>query len=101
MGLLGRLGKKLKILGQKEPEREERPYSPPPPEPEEQDPPSPRASGQPVAEFIASTVKAHGIVLFMKGTPDAPRCGFSANAAGILRSTGRPFHTVDVLSDEE
>jgi monothiol glutaredoxin len=104
VGLLGRIGKKLNILGGRReapPKRDLSSYSPPPREEEEPDPVSPRKAGQPVQEFIAETVKGNAVVLFMKGTPDAPRCGFSANAASILRSTGKPFHAVDVLSDEE
>lgn len=55
----------------------------------------------PVSEFLASFVKANPVVLFMKGSPDAPLCGFSANAAGILRSYGKPIASYDVISDPE
>lgn len=102
MGLLSRLGKKLRILPPEPPPRA--PVSsarPSAPEEDDADPPSPRAAGQSVQDFLQTTVTAHPVVLFMKGTPDAPRCGFSANAAGILRKYGVPLHTVDVLSDED
>lgn len=41
------------------------------------------------------------IVLFMKGSPSFPQCGFSARAVAILREVGAEFSSVDVLSDEE
>lgn len=41
------------------------------------------------------------IVIYMKGTKEAPRCGFSSQAVQILRSYGKPFVSYDVLSDEE
>ncbi len=54
----------------------------------------------PTRDFIASTVAQNGVVLFMKGTPDAPRCGFSALAVQILDHIGAPFVGVDVLQSE-
>lgn len=54
----------------------------------------------PVQTFIADTVAQHEVVLFMKGTPDAPRCGFSSLAVQILDHIGAPFVGVDVLQDE-
>lgn len=54
----------------------------------------------PVHAFIAQTVAEHDVVLFMKGTPDAPRCGFSSLAVQILDHVGAPFVGVDVLQDE-
>lgn len=102
MGLLSRLGKKLRILG---PPPREAQVSRGPATPRaavvDDEPASPRAADQSARDFIEATVKAHRIVLFMKGTRDAPRCGFSANAAAILTATGQPFHTVDVLADDE
>ncbi|MCM2283112.1 MAG: Grx4 family monothiol glutaredoxin [Bdellovibrionaceae bacterium] len=41
------------------------------------------------------------IVLFMKGTPQFPQCGFSARATAILGALNVDFHSVDVLSDPE
>lgn len=41
------------------------------------------------------------IVIYMKGTPQAPRCGFSAQAVSVLNAHGKPFSGYDVLSDEE
>ncbi|MFN3536974.1 MAG: Grx4 family monothiol glutaredoxin [Brevundimonas sp.] len=54
----------------------------------------------PVHTFIAATVAEHPVVLFMKGTPDAPRCGFSAAVVQILDHVGASFVGVDVLQDE-
>ncbi|HWQ86195.1 Grx4 family monothiol glutaredoxin [Brevundimonas sp.] len=54
----------------------------------------------PVHAFIGETVKQHDVVLFMKGTPDAPRCGFSSLAVQILDHVGANFVGVDVLQDE-
>lgn len=41
------------------------------------------------------------IVLFMKGSPSFPQCGFSARAVAILREVGAEFSSVDVLEDED
>jgi monothiol glutaredoxin len=48
---------------------------------------------------IAETVKLHPIVLFMKGSPSRPQCGFSAAAVQTLAHYGVSFHAVDVLAD--
>ncbi len=50
---------------------------------------------------IESLLQAHRVVLFMKGAPDAPQCGFSAKASGILNDLGVAYAHVDVLSDAE
>ena len=54
----------------------------------------------PIHAFIAQTVAEHPVVLFMKGTPDAPRCGFSSLAVQILDHVGVEFVGVDVLQDD-
>jgi len=54
----------------------------------------------PIHAFIARTVAEHPVVLFMKGTPDSPRCGFSAHAVQILDHIGASFVGVDVLQDD-
>ena len=54
----------------------------------------------PVQTFIADTVKTNDVVLFMKGTPDSPRCGFSSLAVQILDHVGASFVGVDILQDE-
>lgn len=48
---------------------------------------------------IDTLLAEHRIVLFMKGDPSAPRCGFSAKAAGILDGLGVEYASVDVLED--
>lgn len=48
---------------------------------------------------IESLLSAHRVVLFMKGRPGAPQCGFSAKAAGILDGLGVDYAHVDVLAD--
>ena len=50
---------------------------------------------------IAELVKANEVVLFMKGTPLFPQCGFSSRAVTILERLGANFETVDVLQDPE
>ena len=50
---------------------------------------------------IDALVKSNDIVLFMKGTPLFPQCGFSSRAIAILDHLGQPFETVDVLADQE
>ena len=57
-------------------------------------------AADPVRHFIAKTIADHPVVLFMKGTPDAPRCGFSAQAVQILDHLSAPFVGVDVLQDD-
>lgn len=50
---------------------------------------------------IESILNENKIVLFMKGSPQFPMCGFSARACAILQEIGVPFHSVDVLQDPE
>jgi monothiol glutaredoxin len=48
---------------------------------------------------IAETIKVHPIVLFMKGSPSRPQCGFSAAVVQTLAHYGVPVHAVDLLAD--
>ncbi|CAM4211823.1 putative monothiol glutaredoxin 2 [Novosphingobium lubricantis] len=50
---------------------------------------------------IAEIVNANDVVLFMKGTPLFPQCGFSSKAVAILEHLGVEYATVDVLQDME
>ena len=50
---------------------------------------------------IDSLVKSNPVVLFMKGTPLFPQCGFSSRAVAILDHLGAPYESVDVLQDQE
>lgn len=49
-------------------------------------------------EKIRKQLADNPVILYMKGTPDAPSCGFSAKAAGLLKGTGTPFAYVNVLA---
>jgi monothiol glutaredoxin len=50
---------------------------------------------------ISDLVTSNDVVLFMKGTPLFPQCGFSSRAVAILEHLGAPFESVDVLQDME
>ncbi|GBG27373.1 Monothiol glutaredoxin-S11 [Hondaea fermentalgiana] len=54
-----------------------------------------------VEEFIQTAVKEHPVLLFMKGKPTAPQCGFSAQTVGVLQAEGIDFASADVLSSAE
>jgi monothiol glutaredoxin len=54
----------------------------------------------PIHTFIATTIEEHPVVLFMKGTPDKPGCGFSSVVVQILDHIGVDFTGVNVLQDE-
>lgn len=60
---------------------------------------------QSVADAVVDRIKAHigtsPAVLFMKGTPDFPQCGFSAQAVAALRANGAGFHSVNIFEDPE
>ena len=53
-----------------------------------------------VDAFISKTLTEHPVVVFMKGVPDQPKCGFSALVVQILDHLGVDFVGVDVLQDE-
>jgi monothiol glutaredoxin len=61
--------------------------------------PAPSAESNPIRDAIAEAIKEHKVILFMKGTPDAPACGFSARTVAALQSLDAPFAAVDVLPD--
>ncbi len=54
-----------------------------------------------VVERIKSQLSAAPVVLFMKGTPDFPQCGFSAQAVAALRACGASFAHVNIFEDPE
>ncbi|HET6602732.1 MAG TPA: Grx4 family monothiol glutaredoxin [Xanthomonadaceae bacterium] len=54
-----------------------------------------------VMDQIRAELEAHPIVLFMKGTPQFPMCGFSARTVQALKSCEAPFHHVNVLEEPE
>jgi len=57
-------------------------------------------SPESVQHFIKQQIESHPVVIFMKGTPDAPRCGFSRLAVSLLQEEGvTDIHGIDVLQD--
>lgn len=54
-----------------------------------------------VNERIEKLLDDNKIVLFMKGSPEAPQCGFSHRATAIMAELGATYHAVDVLQDLE
>ena len=54
-----------------------------------------------VMDRIKQTVEAHPIVLYMKGTPQFPMCGFSSRTVQALTQCGARFHHVNVLEDPQ
>lgn len=71
--------------------------------------PEPRFLGTPVDEAdraapaldrVEKIIASAGVFLFMKGVPEQPQCGFSANTVAILETMGVPYKTFDILSDE-
>lgn len=55
----------------------------------------------PTVERIEKEINSHKIVLFVKGTPRAPQCGFSAAIMELFGKLGADFHSVDVLASPE
>ena len=54
-----------------------------------------------VVERIKSQLSSHPVLLYMKGTPDFPQCGFSATAVKALNAVGAKFDTVNIFEDPE
>jgi monothiol glutaredoxin len=52
-----------------------------------------------IREAIAGAIGEHEVILFMKGTPERPMCGFSARTAAALEALGKPYAAVDILPD--
>lgn len=107
MGIRDRIKRRLPIIGmggnrgrsEVVPPAAPAPSAPPAaaaPEPAE----DPR-KGRSAHDVIDELVKGNKVVLFMKGSPMSPQCGFSANAAGILGSYNKPLAHFNVLSDPE
>jgi monothiol glutaredoxin len=53
----------------------------------------------PMRDAIAEAIRENKVILFMKGTPEVPACGFSARTVAALQQTGAPFAAVDILPD--
>jgi monothiol glutaredoxin len=56
-------------------------------------------TSNPMREQIQAAIDENPVILFMKGTPDQPMCGFSARTVAILQSVGQPFAAVNILPD--
>jgi monothiol glutaredoxin len=52
-----------------------------------------------IRDAISEAISEHDVILFMKGTPEHPMCGFSARTAAALDALGKPYAAVDVLPD--
>ena len=53
----------------------------------------------PIRDALQDAINSNEVILFMKGTPDAPACGFSARTVQVLEALGTPFAAVDILPD--
>ena len=56
-------------------------------------------SENPVRDAIRDAIRDHEIILFMKGTPERPMCGFSARTTAALEALGAEYAAVDILPD--
>ena len=54
-----------------------------------------------VQQRIEQELASHPVLLFMKGSPDFPQCGFSAQAVAVLRACGTNFDTLNILEEPE
>mgnify|MGYP002841283982 CR=1 FL=1 len=54
-----------------------------------------------IEKEIKEQISSNAILLYMKGSPDAPECGFSSRACQLLISCGKPFAFVDILKNPE
>jgi monothiol glutaredoxin len=103
MGIRRRILNKLKILGGDDvrpatrystatPTEAPRKAAPPPPPPKTLSPEEAKAQ-------IEADIAAHKLLVFMKGTPAAPMCGFSAAVVDMFNQLGVPYETRNVLAD--
>ena len=60
---------------------------------------SEQTTDNPIREAIADAIRSNRVILFMKGTPDQPMCGFSARTSAALQALDAPFAAVDILPD--
>jgi monothiol glutaredoxin len=61
--------------------------------------PMPSSEPNPIHEALTQAISEHKVILFMKGTPEAPACGFSARTVAALQALDVPFAAVDILPD--
>lgn len=55
----------------------------------------------PTLERIENEIKSHKVVLFVKGTPEAPLCGFSAATMELFQKMGVPFQVIDIIANPD
>ena len=55
------------------------------------------SESNPIRDAIQEAIDEHAVILFMKGTPEQPACGFSARTVAALQALGTPFAAVDIL----
>jgi monothiol glutaredoxin len=60
---------------------------------------APAAESNPIRTAIAEAIADNRVILFMKGTPEMPQCGFSRRTVAALQALDAPFAAVDVLPD--
>src|SRR5690349_23773666 len=53
----------------------------------------------PLRDAIVEAIRDNEVILFMKGTPEMPACGFSMRTVQAIQATGAPFAAVDILPD--
>ena len=56
-------------------------------------------TANPIRDEIAKAISEHEVILFMKGRPEQPMCGFSARTVAALQALDAPFAAVDILPD--
>ncbi|MCP5090937.1 MAG: Grx4 family monothiol glutaredoxin [Gammaproteobacteria bacterium] len=54
-----------------------------------------------VKNRIEEQLKSHNVLLYMKGTPDFPQCGFSGQTVAALNAVGKPYSYVNIFEDPE
>ncbi len=54
-----------------------------------------------VTQRIEDQLKSHDVLLYMKGTPDFPQCGFSGQVVAAMNAIGKPFAFVNIFEDQE
>jgi monothiol glutaredoxin len=108
MGIRSRIKKRLPIFGRQNNAMEEPPadlnneaVSPSGYTPEPYTPPKSPRGEEDVQTFLERFVTENKIVIFMKGSPASPSCGFSANASAILTSYGVEYKHFDVFLDQD
>ena len=54
-----------------------------------------------IEQIISQQIQDHDVILYMKGTPTFPQCGFSSRVVSVLKYLEVEFHTINVLDDDE